>query len=104
MDGNGVWAMGLQHPEYFAALAPLGGYIYSFEVPENICDLKDIPIRAFHGGKDFKVPPQVEQDLVDAVNACGGAAQFTVKPDAVIPLEEYANPELYEWLLSQSKK
>jgi hypothetical protein len=104
MGGNGVWVMGLRHPEYFAALAPLGGYIYPFEVPENICDLKDVPVRASHGGRDFMVPAKEEQKLVDALNACGGKAQFTVKPDAVIPLDEYANPELYEWFLSQSKK
>jgi hypothetical protein len=42
------------------------------------------------------VPAKEEQELVDALNACGGNAQFTVIPDAVIPLDEYSNPELYE--------
>jgi len=50
------------------------------------------------------VPAKVEQDLVDALKACGGDAQFTLKPDVVMPLEEYANPELYEWFLSHSKE
>jgi hypothetical protein len=104
MGGNGVWAMGMRNPEYFAALAPLGGYIYPFGIPENICNLTDVPIWAFHGKEDFMVPPQVEQDLVDAVNACGGNAQFTVKPGAVIPLDEYVKPELYDWFLSQSRE
>jgi len=104
MGGNGVWVMGLRHPEYFAALAPLGGYIYPFELPENICDLKDVPVRAFHGGNDFMVPAKEEQELVDALNACGGNAQFTVKPYTVIPVEVYAQPELYEWFLSQAKE
>lgn len=104
MGGNGVWAMGLQHPGYFAALAPLGGYIYPFEIPENICDLKDVPVWAFHGGSDFMVPAKVEQDLVDALNACGGSARLTVKPNAVIPLDVYAGTELFDWLLSQSRK
>jgi hypothetical protein len=104
MGGNGVWIIGLRHPEYFAALAPLGGYVYPFEVPENICDLKHVPVWAFHGGKDFMVPAAEEQKLVDALNACGGNAQLTVEPHAVMPLEEYSNPELYEWFLSQSKE
>ena len=105
MGGNGVWAIGLHDPDYFAALAPLDGYLgYPFAVPENICDLKDVPVRASHGGMDFMVPAKVEQALVDALIACGGNAQFTIKPNAVIPVDEYANPELYEWLLSQSKK
>jgi predicted peptidase len=105
MGGNGVWAIGLRHPEYFAALAPLDGYLgYPFAIPENICDLKDVPIWAFHGGNDFMVPVEVEQELVDSLNACGGNAQITVEPDVVIPGEIYAQPELYEWFLSQSKE
>jgi len=105
MGGNGVWAIGLRHPEYFAALAPLDGYLgYPFAVPENICDLKAVPVWAFHGGNDFMVPVEVEQELVDSLNACGGNAQMTVEPDVVIPGEIYAQPELYEWFLSQSKE
>jgi predicted esterase len=105
--GNGVWEMGLNHPEIFAALAPIGGSVgYPFEVPDNICNLKDVPVWAFHGGKDPYVPVEVEQDLVDALNACGGNAQITVKLDATdnIREEAYANPELYDWFLSQSHK
>ena len=104
MGGNGVWAMGMRNPEYFAALAPLGGYIYPFGIPENICNLTDVPIWAFHGKEDFMVPPQVEQDLVDAVKACGGTAQITVKSGAVIPLDVYFNSELFNWFLSHSKE
>jgi predicted peptidase len=62
MGGNGVWAIGLRYPEYFAALAPVAGYFgYPFEVPENICDLKDIPVWAFHGGRDQIIPVEAEQ-------------------------------------------
>ena len=105
MGGNGVWAIGLRHPEYFAALAPFDGYInFPFEVPENICDLKDVPVWAFHGGLDFMVPVEVEQELVDALNTCGGNAQLTVEPYVVMPVEKYAQTELYEWFLSHSKK
>jgi hypothetical protein len=105
MGGNGVWAIGLRHPEVFAALAPLDGYLnYPYAVPENICDLKDVPVWAFHGRNDFMVPVEVEQELVDALNACGGNAQYTVKPGVVIPGEIYAQSELYEWFLLQSKK
>lgn len=105
MGGNGVWAIGLSHPEYFAALAPFDGYLnFPFEVPENICDLKDVPVWAFHGELDFMVPVAVEQELVDALNTCGGNAQLTVEPNVVMPVEKYAQTGLYEWLLSHSKK
>ena len=107
MGGNGVWAIGLSHPTYFAALAPIGGYYgYPFEVPDNICDLKDVPVWAFHGGRDVMVPVEAEQSLVDALNGCGGHAKITVNPDATINIryEAYYSSELFEWLLSQSGK
>jgi len=107
MGGNGVWAIGLHYPEYFAALAPVAGYFgYPFEVPENICDLKDIPVWAFHGGRDQIIPVEAEQELVDALIACGGNAQITVSQDMNIdvPYKVYADPELYEWFLSHTLK
>jgi hypothetical protein len=103
MGGNGVWAIGLRYPEYFAALAPVAGYFgYPFEVPENICDLKDVPVWAFHGGRDQIIPLEVEQELVDALNTCGGNAQITVSPRMKldVPYRVYENPELYDWFLS----
>lgn len=105
MGGNGVWEIGLRHPAYFAALAPIAGYYgYPFEVPENICDLKDVPVWAFHGRRDQFVPVEVEQELVDALVACGGDARITVSPDMKndVPYKVYADPELYEWLSSQA--
>lgn len=107
MGGNGVWAIGLRYPEFFAALAPVAGYFgYPFEVPENICDLKDTPVWAFHGRRDEIIPVEAEQDLVDALIACGGNAQITISPDMKIdvPYKVYADPELYDWLLSQTLK
>ena len=105
MGANGVWMLGLFKPEYFAALVPIGGYVGNpFEVPANICALSDVPIWAFHGGKDAEVPVQVERDLVDAVNACGGNAQLTVQEDMTnnISCMVYRDSELFTWLLAQS--
>jgi pimeloyl-ACP methyl ester carboxylesterase len=106
LGGNGVWALGLRNPETFAALAPVAGYAaYPFAVPDNICDLKDVPVWAFHGKRDPYVPAEVEQELVDALNACGGEAKITVSTDMKndVPFKVYADPGLYEWLLGQEK-
>jgi len=106
MGGNGVWAMGMRHPDYFAALAPIAGYgAYPFTVPQSICDLKDVPVLAYHGARDDIVPVAVEQEMVDALNACGGTAQLTVSDDMKndVPLKVYAGPELYSWLLAQAR-
>ncbi len=105
--GNGVWVLGLHDPGYFAALIPVGGYIgYPFAVPENICDLKNVPVWAFHGERDMLVPVEVAQELVDAVNSCGGDAKITISSqmDVDILYTTYTNPALFEWLQLQSKE
>ena len=109
IGGNGVWEIGLSYPDRFAALVPVMGFYgdtASVEVPDNICDLKEVPIWAFHGVKDHIVPLWVEEDLVNALKACGGNAQMTVYPDGDhdISGQAYENQDLYTWLLSQSLK
>ena len=105
--GNGVWEIGLQYPERFAALVPVMGYYgYPFEVPDNICDLKDVPIWAFHGAKDEAVPLDAEQSLVDALETCGGDVQFTIFPDIGHDVDPQLifTEELVTWLLEQTLK
>jgi hypothetical protein len=104
---NGVWEIGLAHPDLFAALAPVGGYIgYPFTVPDNICDLKDMPIWAFHCTQDAAIPPSAQQMLVDALKTCGNnSIQFTIYPqpgDRCFFIA-YSEPTLYTWMLEQSK-
>jgi predicted esterase len=105
--GNGTWSIGLRHPERFAALAPVMGYYeWPFSVPENICELANVPVWAFHGDKDEIIPLEAEQSLVDALEACGGDVQFTIFPGIGHDLnsEKVYTSELYEWLLEQSLK
>ena len=107
MGGNGVWSLCLQKPVYFAALVPVAGYAqYPFEVPKNICDLKETPVWAFHGERDPYVPLEVAQALVDALITCDGVAKITVSPDMKndVPFKVYAKPELFDWFLTQSRK
>ena len=106
MGGNGVWEIGLRNPEYFAALVPISGYFgWPPEIPENICDLKDVPIWAFHGGRDDIIPVETGQELVDAIIACGGKAKITIYPNMQIDVrfKIYSDPDIFEWFLSQSQ-
>jgi acetyl esterase/lipase len=105
--GNGTWGIGVQHPEYFAALvSSMGYYDWPFTVPENICDLKDVPVWAFHGAKDELVPLEAEQKLIDALEACGGNVQFTIFPDIghEVDSQQVYTPELFTWLLDQTRE
>ena len=65
----------------------------------------NIPISAFHGGKDPVVFPEESQKMVDAVNQRGGNARLTVYPENGHDAwtDTYSNPELYRWFLSHEK-
>jgi predicted esterase len=107
LGAGGTWEIGLRYPDRFAALIPVMGYYgYPFGTPDNICDLKNVPIWAFHGAKDETVPLDAEEGLVNALKVCGGHAQITIYPNGGhnIADETYANPDLYAWMLSQTLK
>ncbi|TLY99115.1 MAG: phospholipase, partial [Gammaproteobacteria bacterium] len=73
---GGIWTYGwaIQHPERFAAIAPVCG----LWDPADACRLKDVPVWAFHGAQDPVVPLEGDQGMIDAIKACGGDARLTV--------------------------
>jgi predicted peptidase len=106
MGGYGAWHYALRNPSRFAAVVPIaGGYVQgSDEVPDNICDLQDVPIWVFHGTGDEVVLPRQSEVLVDALRACPSEVRFTLYPGAAHDeswKRAYADPELYEWMLAQ---
>lgn len=101
MGGYGTWQLAMSLPECFAAIVPIcGGGMYW-----NAGRLKDIPVWAFHGGKDPVVFPEESKKMVDAVNAAGGNARLTVYPENMHNAwsDTYSNPEVFSWLLSHRK-
>ncbi len=125
MGGFGAWQYALKRPSRFAALVPIaGGYGYHLETvyvgggysetyltidpapPENLCDLKALPVWAFHGAQDTSIPHDQTADvLVDALHACGGEPRYTLYPDSGHDAwtETYQDPALYAWLLAQQQ-
>lgn len=107
LGGLGAWQYALAYPDRFAALAPVGGAasFTSTAVPENICDLKNLPIWIFHGEDDTLLKPEQNEAVVSALQACGGNVNFTLYPGVdhleTFPLT-YQNPDLYTWFLEQS--
>ncbi len=101
MGGFGTWALAAQTPDRFAAVAPIcgGGEPYWAR------RFPPLPVWAFHGGKDFLVPPRRSEEMVEALKKFGGKPKLTVYPDAGHDswTETYDNPELYEWLLEQKR-
>ena len=99
MGGFGTWGLIANSADLIAAAAPLcGGYDVKF-APK----MAKTPIWAFHGTADGAVKYEYSRNLVDAVRAAGNPeVKFTTYPGAGhdVWTRTYANPELYDWLLS----
>ena len=113
MGGYGTWELGLQQPGRFAALAPICGGantivpLLNHRHPERKPQQINLPIWAFHGGKDSLVVPNEAERVVNLLRKYGNKKiKLTVYPDATHDswTATYANPELYEWFLANSKK
>ncbi|WP_420455730.1 prolyl oligopeptidase family serine peptidase [Rubrivirga sp.] len=98
MGGFGTWEAITQMPERFAAAVPICGG----GLPLGVEAARGVPVWAFHGAMDPVVPIASSVGMVGALRQAGGDVRFTVYPDAGHDswTETYANPEVYEWLLS----
>jgi predicted peptidase len=102
MGGYGTWHWAAATPNRFAAIAPICGG----GDPGQAFRLKDLPIWAFHGAKDYIVPLSESVDMVEAVEGVGGNVKLTIYPDAAHDswTETYHNPLLYDWFLTGTRK
>lgn len=104
MGGGGTWMLAAAHPERFAAIVPICGYINN---PADAKKLKDLPIWVFHGAKDKAVPLTTSENMVKALKEANASeVKFTVYPEAEHDswTETYDNPEMYKWLLEHKRK
>ena len=98
MGGFGTWEAMERMPERFAAAVPIcgGGN------PLGLAAARAVPVWTFHGALDDVVPLAATLWMVESLREVGGAVRLTVYPEANHDSwsETYANPELYDWLLS----
>lgn len=119
MGGNGSWALGYRHPDRFAAIVAVCGFLSSGPgfpsflatrtvdaAAEVAARLKGIPIQVFHGDADRVVPATESRQVVAALRAVGADVQYTELPgvghnawDAA-----YGSAEVARWLFSQRKR
>lgn len=101
MGGYGTWEIARRYPEKFAAIAPICGGGST----EQLQQLKNVPVWAFHGDKDEVVPIEESEAMVEALRMVGGNVKFTVYPEVNHDswTETYNNPDFYSWLLSQKR-
>jgi len=105
MGGWGTWRLSIEHPELFAAIAPVCPPVDDF-IFANIEKIKDIPIWAFHGKKDSVVPVEITQNMIEALQKVGASPKVTIYPKAGHNAwsDTYSNPEFYSWLFSHIKQ
>ncbi len=102
MGGFGTWALAIDQPGRFAAIAPICGG----SIPLLASGIAHIPTWVFHGGKDSVVPLSYSREMVDALRAAGAKPKFTVYPKAGHDswTATYDNPEFYRWMLKQKRR
>jgi predicted peptidase len=123
MGGYGAWAFGYKYPEKFAALVPVCGGVVAnrrFITPppwhplsktpddpygETASRLTKIPIWAFHGEADPRVPVTESRKLTEAVKTRGGNVRYTEYAGVAHNSWDraYWEDELLPWLLAQRK-
>lgn len=102
MGGYAAWQLAMSMPEYFAAAVPIcGGGMYW-----NAGRLVNVPVWAFHGGKDPVVNVRESEKMVERIIEKGGEAKLTVYPEHQHDAwsDTYANPEVFEWYLSHKNQ
>jgi len=110
MGGYGTWSLGMSHPARFAAIVPICGGGDPLKAllpdPQNVQALRSLPVWAFHGAKDPTVKLAESERMVDALRKFGcKEVELTVYPEAQHDswTATYANPKLYDWLLSHRR-
>lgn len=101
VGGAGTWGYALAFPEKVAAIAPICGW----GNPSQACDMKEVPVWAFHGAKDNVVSPAATTNMVNALKNCGADPKLTIYPNLGHDswTKTYNNQDVYQWLLSHTK-
>jgi predicted peptidase len=101
--GNGTWYLACQHPECFAAIAPLASNPIIPDIWNE--QLISMPIWAFHGEKDPILPLKNDEAMIRALRMQGGTPRFTILPDQGHEIAGvYKNHELYDWFLTNRRQ
>lgn len=103
LGGYGTWEAVQNYPEIFAAAVPICGGGYHGSVAE----IRKLPIWVFHGSEDRAVPVACSRVMVEALKRAGNRKLRYTEYEGgkhAIWDRAYAEPELIEWLLKQSRK
>ncbi len=104
MGGYGCWNLACQHPDRFAAVAPICGAADPFWVWQR---LSKVPVWNFHGAADEVVPVSFSRALADALAKAGNTqARFSEYPTEKHDVwnRVYREPDFIQWLFTRRRK
>jgi predicted peptidase len=104
MGAWGAWNLAFAHPETFAALVPIAGFVDRVPMIED-CKTAAIPIRVFHGLLDDVVNVDYSIAIYKKLKACNADVELTIFDDAGHDSwsRVYDNQEIYDWMFKQTK-
>lgn len=103
MGGAGTWSLITEFPDLFAAAIPICGRERNeLDFPERLQKITHLPVWCFHGDADSVVPLSSSIYLTDHLREYGGNPKLTIYEGVGHDswTQTYANPEIYDWLLS----
>lgn len=119
--GHGTWYLAYRHPEIFAAIAPVCGWVTERpdsrgsvtvippgdgpEFPALVKRLGKLPIWIFHGEMDPTVPVRYSREPADALKAASANVRYTEYLGLGHNVWDatYASDEFLKWLFTQRR-
>lgn len=119
LGGNGTWYVAYHHPDRFAAVVPICGWVdwggtlpvaptdHELSPFELVADrLADLPVWIWHGEVDPVVPVEESRRMAEALEAAGADVRYTemkgIGHDVWDPA--YGSPALTTWLFEQRRE
>jgi predicted esterase len=104
LGGEATYRFAIQHPDTFAAIAPLSAWIEADQV-SRLDRIKSLPVWAIHGANDEVISLVRGQQPADALKQLGGNIRFTVleEHDHDTWTDTYSDPAFYDWLLQHNR-
>lgn len=105
LGGWGTWNLAFAHPDLFAALVPISGFVDLIQL-EQACKIAAIPTHIFHGLMDDVVNLDYAITIYKELKKCNGNVELTIFDDSGHDSwsRVYDNKEIYDWMFQQIKK
>lgn len=102
LGGWGTWNLAFAHPDMFAAIVPISGFVDLIQL-EQTCKIAKIPTRIFHGLMDDVVNIDYAITIYKELKKCNSNVELTIFDDAGHDSwsRVYDNQEIYDWMFKQ---